>query len=333
MRRIFSCLVLIAVAAAVLSPSSADAQRQRRRAAAEPAGPTAEDRATAREAYGRGQAHLEAGEFEQSEAAFMEAYGAVPNPVVLIGVAHARERAGNAAGAVESFERYLAERVDAPDRAEVELSITELRARPATLVLTSTPPGAAITIDDVARDEVTPAEVEVPPGEYAVALSLEGHEPVTETVTVTFGERHEIAPALVVLPPVADEFGEEGEGEQYEEPEEEATEEDEGIPTGVWVSSAVAGVGLITGSVLGFLALSEQSSFDDNPTEETADNGETLALFADVAFGVAIAGAITAVVLWLTSGSDDDEDDESAELQITPAVSAHGGGVAAGMSF
>ncbi len=333
MRRIFSCLVLLAMATAVLSPSSADAQRRRRRAAAEPAGPSDADRATAREAYGRGQTHLEAGEFEQAEAAFMEAYGAVPNPVVLIGVAHARERGGNAVGAVESYERYLTERADAPDRAEVEQSIAELRARPATLVLTSTPPGAAITIDEVAREEVTPAEVEVPPGDHTVALTLEGHEPVTETVTVTFGERHEVAPAFVALPPVGDEFGEEGEGEEYEEPEEEATEEDEGIPAGVWVSSAVAGVGLITGSVLGFLALSEQSSFDDDPTEETADNGETLALFADVAFGVAIAGAITAVVLWLTSGSDDDDEDESAELQITPAVSAHGGGVAAAMSF
>ncbi|RLB56862.1 MAG: hypothetical protein DRJ42_02020 [Deltaproteobacteria bacterium] len=331
MRRIFSCLVLFAMATAVLSPSSADAQRRRRRAAAEPAGPSDADRATAREAYGRGQTHLEAGEFEQSEAAFMEAYGAVPNPVVLIGVAHARERGGNAAGAVESYERYLTERADAPDRAEVEQSIAELRARPATLVLTSTPPGAAITIDEVAREEVTPAEVEVPPGDHTVALTLEGHEPVTETVTMTFGERHEVAPAFVVLPPVGDEFGEEGEGEEYEEPEEEAAEEDESIPAGVWVSSAVAGVGLITGSVLGFLALSEQSSFDEDPTEEAADNGETLALFADVAFGVAIAGAITAVVLWLTSGSDDD--DESAELQITPAVSAHGGGVAAAMSF
>ena len=268
MRRIFSCLVLIAMATAVLSPSSADAQRRRRRAAAEPAGPSDEDRATARDAYGRGQAHLEAGEFEQAEAAFMEAYGAVPNPVVLIGVAHAQERGGNAAGAVESYDRYLTERADAPDRAEVEQSIAELRARPATLVLTSTPPGAAITIDDVARDEVTPAEVEVPPGDHTVVLTLEGHEPVTETATVTFGQHHEIAPAFVVLAPVADEFGEEGEGEEYEEPEEEAAEEDEGIPTGVWVSSAVAGVGLITGSVLGFLALSEQSSFDENPTEE-----------------------------------------------------------------
>jgi tetratricopeptide (TPR) repeat protein len=330
-------LTLVSMGVLALAPSSAVAQQRRQPA---DAGPTAEQRTAAREAYGRGQAAFQSGEYETAEAAFREAYEAVPNPIVLVSIAESQERLGNLPGSVETLERYLAERADAPDRAQIEAKITEFRSRPATLVVSSTPTGANITIDGEMQDDVTPAEIEVPPGEHTIAIGLEGFEESTETLEVVFGERREHAPVLTEAV-TGDEFGEEGEGGELEEEEEEATDDDEAtVSTGVWITSAIAGVGLITGTVLGFLALSEQSDFDDTPTEESADQGQTFALFADVAFGVAIAAAVTAVVLYFTgsSGDDDDEssddeDEASASLDVLPAVSTHGGGLAARLSF
>jgi len=59
-------------------------------------GPSMEDRKQAREAYRRGQELFRDGRYEEAEAAFEEAYRLVPNPVVWVGIAEARERQGNA---------------------------------------------------------------------------------------------------------------------------------------------------------------------------------------------------------------------------------------------
>ncbi|MAQ19697.1 MAG: hypothetical protein CMN30_33455, partial [Sandaracinus sp.] len=90
--------------------------------------PPEEVRAAAREAYGRGQALYREGKHAEAETAFMEAYAMIPNPVVLLGVAEAREAQGNVVGTVEALETYLAERDDAPDRAAVQQRIDTIGA-------------------------------------------------------------------------------------------------------------------------------------------------------------------------------------------------------------
>jgi hypothetical protein len=75
-----------------------------------------------------------------------------------------------------------------------------------------------------------------------------------------------------------------------------------------------------------------------NPTAESADRGERLALFADVAFGVGAMGALTALVLYVTY---DDEPAPAAETDateqptatITPVIGPTNIGVVAGGRF
>jgi hypothetical protein len=105
----------------------------------------------------------------------------------------------------------------------------------------------------------------------------------------------------------------------------------------LWLTGVTGAVGLVTGTVLGFLVLTERSDFDAKPSAAVADRGERLALFADVAFGVGAMALITGAVLFLTS--DDADASPAAEraqrerLQIVPAALAHGGGVSARMKF
>jgi len=155
-----------------------------------------EARAAAREAYAEGQALFREGKHAEAEEAFMRAYAFVPNPVVLLGVAHARRGQGNMQGAVEALERYLEERTDAPDAAEVQTEIEELKAMPATVAVVSTPAGAAIVIDGEDTGEVTPAEIEVPGGSHVIALALEGYEPAEQRVEAPFGGRAETSTEL-----------------------------------------------------------------------------------------------------------------------------------------
>jgi len=326
-----------------LTPQLASAQRAaaRHRAAAAtppaqavPAGPSDENRAAAREAYGRAQQLFRDGDYAGSEAAFLAAYEAVPNPVVLMGVGESRERSGNVAGAIEAFERYLAERTDAPDADAVRTRIANLRATPGTLALSSTPDGAAIDLDREDTHQLTPAEISAPAGRHEVTLHLAGHEEATAEVELLPGARAELALSLAsdVAEPAL------GDGAPIPETSEtnadDAEEEPEDVNTGVWISAGVSAGALVMGTVLGFLALSQETDFNDAPSADSADRGEKLALFADVAFGVAAAAAITGIILHFTAGSDDDHEDATAtRLNVAPAVGPHGAGLAAQLRF
>jgi hypothetical protein len=90
------------------------------------------------------------------------------------------------------------------------------------------------------------------------------------------------------------------------------------------------------GTVFGIMALGDKSDFDKNPTTSTADNGDTHALIADMAFGVALTFGVTSAVLFLTKDESSGaarattpvRSAKSRALTITPTpvVGAHSGG-------
>jgi hypothetical protein len=98
------------------------------------------------------------------------------------------------------------------------------------------------------------------------------------------------------------------------------------------VLTAVGAVGLVAGTVFGFMALSRQSDFDAAPSLSAADEGEAFALVADISFGVALAGGIAAIVLYATEGSSSTSSDSTA-FQLLPTLSPQGGGVVASGRF
>lgn len=328
LRSIFVAPLVVALALVTVAPSRVEAQQ-----------PNAQTRNAARDAYGRGQTLFREGRFAEAEAAFNEAFALIPNPVVLLGVAESRERLGNVTGAIQSLEQYLVLRPDAPDAASIQGRLTTLRATPGTLSVTSTPEGASIALDGTDTGAVTPAELPAPPGEHTIALSLEGYEASTATATVPPGGRAEASAELVALPepePVVEPTPPATEPVEPE-PTPPATPTEEGPSAALWVTSGVAAAALVGGTVLGFMALSREAEFDDEPTVGRADDGERFALFADVLFGVAGAAAITAIVLFLTSDDGDDdaggEEDSTTALTISPSLGRRGGGVSAQLQF
>lgn len=265
-------------------------------------------RARARAAYAEGQRLFEAGDYTGALAQFETAWSSVENPppVVLLGIASAEERLGRTAEAIESLNRYLVVRPDAPDRASVEERIRAMGGTVAppngTVGFASVPAGAAIVVDGTNTSSVTPADVSVTPGEHSYELALDGYDLASGTVTVASSGRAEVAATLTAT----EDAGLMGSGEVFDGAEEEE-EETEPAPApsndpsaATWVMFTVTGVALVTGTVFGFLALSRQSDFDVMPTAAAADEGEVFALVADLSFGVTIAAGITAIVLYAT---------------------------------
>lgn len=328
--RAFVTVATALVSLLAVSPS-AIAQRHRGGAATPPQ-PTPAQRETARTSYGHGQELFRAGSFAEAQAQFEAAFEAIPNPVVLLSIAECQERQNLVVDAVATLERYLTLRADAPDRAAVETRIAGLRARPATLAVASTPPGAAISVDGQDTGRTTPAEVTVAPGDHTIGLTLAGHEAGSQQVSVTFGARQDVSAELTASaagPSEDDVFGgggqEGGEGEGEGEPA--PPPPSHGVGAGVWIAAGVGGAALVAGTVLGFLALDKQSEFNAMPTQAAADDGKTLALFADVGFGIAAAGIITAIVLYATSdaASEDDAAEPEAGAADAPADDTDGG--------
>lgn len=299
---------------------------------------TPEARNRARQLYESAQRLFDAGNYAAAESTFRAAYETVPNPVVLRAIAAAQERQGNIGAAVQTLERYLREAPpNAPDRAQVEAHLRELSARPATLAVASTPPGAEIFVDGRPTGQTTPADVSLTAGQHTVELRMDGYQPVQQAVNALPATRMRLD---VPLHAVAAGGGGEAAGGGGSTSGGGGGESTDPSVT-VWVVSGVAALGLVSGTVFGFLALSEQSNFDNAPSHEIADRGETFALVADISFGIAAAAAITAIVLYIVERSSGGRGTETASLFREGDLSLdlgafgdpNGGGIAAQLRF
>lgn len=321
--------------------------------------PTAEQRAQARTLYTQGQTEFAAHHYQQALDAFQGAFRQVPNPVVLLGVASAQEQLGQREEARLTLERYLILRPDAPDRAAIATRIAALPApTTGTVHVACTPAGASIELDGHTIGTGT-VETAATAGSHELRVSLEGHDPITRRIDVTAGHRVDLELALVARMPETtttttttttaiesedDIFGNTGSetttttetttetGTETETPAVLAPTPAAADPSaGVWVTTAIAGVALVTGTIFGFLALSKQSDFDMTPTAATANDGEAFALVADLSFVVAAAAGVTAIVLYATETPP--RPAETARLQVIPLAGPTGGGVAIGARF
>ena len=331
------CSTRLLLALGLLSASAQGALPMR--SMAQVSAPSDAQRARARELYGEGQRAFADGRFAVALTAFEGAYAEVPNPVVLLGVASAQEGLGHREDAARTLRRYLAERATAPDRASVEQRIAALDPSGATAAPAVTAPvvtAPAVTAPVVAAPVVTPPAVTAPA--------------VTAPADVAHAAGEEASEGDVALPETAEGGATEGtasdaadedtssEDAGADAPAAAPTASDDGPSTVVWATTAVAGVGLVTGTVLGFLALSAQSDFDATPSTDTADRGEMFALTADLAFGVAIASGVSAIVLYATEGHGEAatsaaQSSGGVRFSMAPWAGPNGGGAGARLAF
>ncbi len=294
----------------------------------------------ARKAYNKGQKAFDSGDYREAKDAFQKAYDTVPNPVVLLSIAESQIHLKELEEAIANLERYLEERPDASDRAEVEERIEEVKQTPAILAIMSDPSGADISVDGTDTYKTTPAEIELAPGEHTIELSIIGRQPQTETVFARFGQRHELQIEFgdeLPVEPVADDTLADG----ADEASDDTGEVSSVVP---WIVMGVGVAALATGTVLGVLALDEEKNFNDDPhpTEDMADSGERLALFADVSFGIGIAAVVTGFVLLFTLDDDATQDESMVSakrdanhmhLSVTPLFSDKNAMVSATVQF
>ncbi|HXS18688.1 MAG TPA: PEGA domain-containing protein, partial [Polyangiaceae bacterium] len=319
--------------AAPTSQSPAPAQES----SAQAQGPTPEQREEARLAFEAGTKSYADGQYQAALASFQKAYAIIPSPHAEYWIAMSMDKADpetkDPKSLAAAYETFLsnpgAGHVGAPQVEAAQARLSELRkGLPATITIVSTPAGASVTINGEPKDGVTPLSVEVPAGVYQVGLSLEGYDAATVEVSadggVSLEQQVTLAQSVVAPPPEPL-----ATTQAQEEPHKKSM-----VPAIVTLS--LGGIGLISGTIFGILALDAKGKFNDDPTTEHADAAERNALIADMSFGIALTLGLTGIVLLTSddsSATPSAKSKPSTQFAFAPYASPFGGGAAARMTF
>jgi hypothetical protein len=258
----------------------------------------------AAELFEQGRAALVAKDY-LTACAKLEASLALERAVgTLISLAQCEQASGKLASARQhwkeaaDFATATHDRLNRAPYAQKQLAEIEPRVpRVVVRLAPGAPHATRVTIDGV---EIKASALDTPlpvnPGALAISASAAGRP--TSTVSITLAEREtrtvDVAPGPVEdAPPNA--------------PEPEVRSHSSVLP---WIAVGVAAVGVGAGAVTGSMAASKWSDAKDScgvgcpvgsAPYDDRDDAKTLATVSTIAFAVGIAGAATAVVLFLTS--------------------------------
>jgi hypothetical protein len=290
--------------------------------APKPAATAKADLAAAKKHYGEGEKKYKAGDYAAALAEFQQANDIKSTPHAERYLGLCEDNLGHYQTAVDWYDKFLAHVPDklAAEGDEVRKRDAEIKAMPGKVHIDSTPAGAAVTIDDKPQSGPTPLDVELAPGAHVLKATSAGYLPGSKPVDVAFASTQTVSVELQAEPsaappppPVAAQAPPPAPAPMSPAPPEPPRSLVPAIVTGA-LAVAAAGVG----TVFGVIALGNKSDFDKNPTTQTADDGDTHALIADMAFGVAVTFGVTSAVLFLTK----DEPATSTSKRATHTTTA-----------
>lgn len=290
-----------------------------------------DDVAEAKAHVRRGAELYRAGKWRDAIAEFEAAYRLKPHGAIHFNVAQCREKLGEWPGALRGYHDYLREVPDAQDRAAVRATIRRMEERLAAagvqaLLVYSDPPGAEVRLDGRARG-TTPFHTVLPPGTYAVAVALEGHEAVAEEVALAPGASRAVdlvlrpvpkaqRPAASAAPPAGAAAAKPPTDLHVEPPAPgaaapvvatEAAAPGQKRRVYTWVAAGTAVAAAAAGAYFGWAAQQDADAVDDvvndgSLAQSTARDAESKARTANVLYAVSGAAAAAGITLFFVEG-------------------------------
>jgi tetratricopeptide (TPR) repeat protein len=254
---------------------------------------------------------------------FQRAYAASPHYKLLYNLGQASLELQEDSNGIDYFTRYLREGGDELSderKAEVQQNIARLRARLASVTVTTNQAGAEIYVDE----------------------TLVGTSPLSEPVKVSVGRRRFVAVKHGF--PDAERVIDVASGDElkvdleFKDPQQldvaklekaiRENKEDSG-PSPALITGITTGVLAASATTMSILTMVAQQNYDDELKLETSrgelqqlrDDANTKALVADILWAATIVGAGTTVVLMLTSGDSEEKPPASkagVALDVSP---------------
>jgi hypothetical protein len=158
-----------------------------------------DEKARARELFGAGVTHFEAGEYAAALEAFQGAYRLAPHPIVRINMANCYERLNAPVEAVFNFQRFLEESgssIDPAQKEEVERTIARLEATIGSLEVDVVPPDAQVRIDGKVPRRLPSGVVQLGAGRYQLSVTAAGYVAQESDVLITGGQQERVRISL-----------------------------------------------------------------------------------------------------------------------------------------
>ncbi|MFT3766204.1 MAG: PEGA domain-containing protein [Minicystis sp.] len=280
--------------------------------------------------FQRGVQLFRENDFRSALVEFRRAYELTKNYKVLYNIGQTEYELQDYAGALRSFQRYLADggaELEAARRTQVEEDIKKLGARVARIEIKSNAADAEVLVDDVVIGK-TPLKdpVLVSIGRRKVTIQKGGLVSAARFVDLAGGDR--IAVTVELAEPSAPKAPL---GPTAPPPPAPAPSR-----TGMWVSLAVTGALVAGTAVTGVMALGAHSDAEKqlgtlgvkaSDVEAAHTKTRNLALVADILGGAALAMAGVTIALGVTSSKSDAPPPQTATIRIGPR------GAALGLSF
>ncbi|HEX4337592.1 MAG TPA: PEGA domain-containing protein [Polyangiaceae bacterium] len=307
-------------------------------------GPDAATKKGARDAYAAGEKAYTSGDYTTAYDEFKKAHDLIPTIHAEYWMAMAASYGSDPGAAYQGLSDVVASpeasKLGDDKLASATARLDELKKTPAAVNVTSTPPGAEVSVDGAAQPGTTPVIVNVLSGTHRLALGLKGYDKYETDLTVTPGQKLDQNVELTKSPepvpvPVAAPVPAPAKPPPPAPPPKQPKNV---LPA--YITLGVGAVGAIVGTVFGVEALSAKSDFNKNPTNSNADRAERDALIADMGFAVALTLGITGIVLLVSDDSSEvtaknehAHHPARARLDIAPMITHSTQGAAARLTF
>lgn len=287
----------------------------------------------AKEAFQTAQRLYKEARYADAIVKFEEAYALKPSPVLFFNIGKCHEQLGDVPKALRSYRDYLRLAPDAKDKDTVSDAIANLERRLKEkglqqLMVFADPPSAVIEVDGKVLGN-SPASIELTAGNHKLVVKAEGFETTERAFVMQTARATEMTinlrPGGTKMdpppppPPLVD-VPKKDEPKKDEPPK--LTPKDTVVAstgTGVtktaepakkgrlwtWVAGGVAVAGAGAGVGMGVMAQNTASTVpmaEIGQARAQAQSAQGLATGANIAYGVAGAAAITAVVLFFVEG-------------------------------
>ncbi|MBN2804953.1 MAG: PEGA domain-containing protein [Deltaproteobacteria bacterium] len=266
----------------------------------------------AKESYDIAKKAFNEKNYEAAKEAFKQAYNLKPHPAVLKMIAECNVLLNNFSDAIYIY-LQLMDVADYNDKEKISQQIEDIKSKVGLVSISTNPEGAAISIDGSFLTDTTPKNIYLNPGEHTIVISLTSYPEQEKKITVVKGETNDVTidfsaikkvPAPALIDPFAEDDGDVQEENPEDTPEQNNVEDNNivtKIPGAFWAMAAVTGIGVVSGTVFGTMALKDSNDYKDSGSDATKTSGERSALIADISFGVAIAAAITGTIILITN--------------------------------
>lgn len=296
--------------------------------------PAAEDSTQkAKEAFQTAQRLYKEARYADAIVKFEEAYALKPSPVLFFNIGKCHEQLGDVPRALRSYRDYLRLAPDAKDKDTVSDAIANLERRLKEkglqqLMVFADPPAAVIEVDGKVLGN-SPASIELTAGNHKLVVKADGYETTERSFVMQTARATEMTinlrPAGAKMepppppPPLVD-VPKKDEPKKDEPPK--LTPKDTVVASSgngvtktaepakkgrlwTWVAGGVAVASAGAGVGMGVVAQSTAKNVPNaavGMADDQARSAQGLATGANVAYGVAGAAAITAVVLFFVEG-------------------------------